>query len=114
MATISSATLTRSGSAIRFSLAISWDSADLSARAIYDVLVEFMGDDSGSVFGGGDDLLFRFGFRIRPPTPSRTIIFTDERFDEDLGRDEVFANVSVIPRLLTGDRRRTNVVTGNF
>ena len=92
---------------------VAWDAADLAAAGVYDVLIEFMGQDR-RFFDRRDDLLFRFGFMMRPPTTTRTIVFTDDRFDEDLGGDEVYANVSIIPRLLRGDARRTNVVRGNF
>lgn len=107
---------------------IEWAPTDGSVGTPWDMLIEFIGRDSGEPFRGSNDLLARIGLPtaiLGMPTESRRLRFRGSH-DEDnpilfpiptdpLGVDEVFVNVELLPLARGGaTTARSNTISGVF
>jgi hypothetical protein len=79
--------------------------------------IKFWGADSGLT--GADDPLFSFpvsAFYSQSSTLTRTRIrdVATDLLDEDWGKDEVYARVTVVPIVPSRDSEKSNEITGWF
>ncbi|WP_370326677.1 hypothetical protein [Euzebya sp.] len=117
MATLKDASLSATGSGAELIMAvdveIDWDRGDDEVE--WEIQIRFVGDDA--LMRGGNDTLLVHAVPAAPRDGERRRIEVSGAggaFDEDRGRDEVFAEVQLLAR--TADVRvvKTNTVEGDF
>lgn len=122
MARISQATLDRSDagngvSRMTISFRVHWNETEQNARHSYNLTVQLMGADKALHFGD-DQLKKVLGSFDADGQPEQVVEhqfhIATHILNEDWGRDEVYARISIEPQDVPSASADTNIISGRF